>query len=236
MIRDIKLTSVPDKDQLIISYLKEQRALDNKFKAIDVGGSVGGYTYPYVDAIMDINPPTDDGHIKHFKANLNMPDDWLTILEYVKENDKFDFVVCSHTLEDISNPQYVCTMLSKIAKSGYIAVPSKYFEFSKMDSTVERRQLRGCIHHRWIFNFIEGKFTGFPKVTFVEVDPFFLALEKEDKNLWNLGFFWEDDVQLHIINGDYLGPTVQNVIWMYRQKLFNDDLDKQYRLINDILF
>jgi hypothetical protein len=36
----------------------------------------------------------------------------------------FDFVVCSHVLEDIRDPVFVCSELMRIGKRGYIETPS----------------------------------------------------------------------------------------------------------------
>lgn len=62
-----------------------------------------------------------------------------------------DFVICSHVLEDIRDPLYVCAEMIRVAKAGYIEVPSRLAE-SIYDSEW------GCVgapHHRWLVT-IEG--------------------------------------------------------------------------------
>ncbi len=230
MIYDIKLTSLVDRNSIVINHINEQKKINGEFSVIDVGGSKGGWSYPYVNAIVDLNAPTDGGSIKHFPFNISYPDGWKDVEDHVKENGKFDFSICSHTLEDISNPKYVCQQLSKISKSGYVAVPSKYDEFSRFLCSPEGKFMRGYIHHRWIFIFKNGEFTGFPKITYVEVDDIFNKLAKSNVEYLNLGFFWKDELCLHVINDDYLGPTVGHVMDLYRTELFNDDIDKLYGL------
>jgi hypothetical protein len=226
MIKDIRLSSMPDRISTTIDYINSQKKINEKFTVIDVGGSYDGWSYPYVDAIVDLNAPTDGGKIKHFSFNINYPNGWKEIEEYVNEKGKFDFCICSHTLEDISNPKYVCDQLTKISKSGYIAVPSKYAELNNYDTTPEYYWLKGFIHHRWIFSFKNGEFIGFPKLSFIEIDPILCKLGKNDPYCQNLGFFWEDEIELHIVNDDFLGPNAWSVVWMYREQLFNDDIDK----------
>ena len=40
----------------------------------------------------------------------------------------FDFAICSHTLEDVCDPVWVCEELARVAKAGYIEVPSRLEE------------------------------------------------------------------------------------------------------------
>lgn len=63
-----------------------------------------------------------------------------------------DFCICSHTLEDIRDPLWVCSEMIRVAKAGYIEVPSRMFEQSRgrEDGIV------GLSHHRWLIE-IEGQ-------------------------------------------------------------------------------
>jgi hypothetical protein len=64
---------------------------------------------------------------------------------------EIDFVICSHTLEDIRDPLWVCSEMVRIAKAGYIEVPSRAAESSR---GVEPGQT-GWSHHRWLID-IDG--------------------------------------------------------------------------------
>lgn len=57
----------------------------------------------------------------------------------------FDFVVCSHTLEDVRDPLRVCGELIRVGKAGYIETPSRLVE-----QTVGFLGQVGAPHHRWL--------------------------------------------------------------------------------------
>jgi hypothetical protein len=77
---------------------------------------------------------------------------------------QFDFVICSHTLEDIRDPLWVCSELVRVGKAGYVEVPSRIFESTR---GVERPNIAGLSHHRWLID-IEGDDIRFlPKYHFI---------------------------------------------------------------------
>lgn len=59
----------------------------------------------------------------------------------------FDFAVCSHVLEDVRDPIWVCSEMRRIAKAGYIEIPSRVVEQSL---GVEHPLYAGFYHHRWL--------------------------------------------------------------------------------------
>ena len=67
----------------------------------------------------------------------------------------FDFVFCSHLLEDVRDPIAVCRELNRVAKSGYIETPSRTREIFIKQRLFFLRSISGNIpevgfyHHRW---------------------------------------------------------------------------------------
>jgi hypothetical protein len=59
-----------------------------------------------------------------------------------------DFAVCSHTLEDVRDPLWVCSELMRVAKAGYIEVPSRLEE----QSWGVNGDFVGWSHHRWLID------------------------------------------------------------------------------------
>jgi len=64
---------------------------------------------------------------------------------------KFDFAVCSHTLEDVRDPVWVCSELNRVARAGYVEVPSRLEE----QSARVHGDWVGWSHHRWLVD-VEG--------------------------------------------------------------------------------
>ena len=61
-------------------------------------------------------------------------------------DDQFDFAVCSHTLEDVRDPVFVCAELNRVARAGYLEVPSRLEE----QSWGVIGPYVGWSHHRWL--------------------------------------------------------------------------------------
>ena len=201
-----------------ISLMLKTKRTKEKFTVIDVGGTTNCWTSDFVDAICDI-VSIDTDTIKVFKININLPNEWKEVDKYVEENGKFDFSICSHTLEDISNPKFVCMKLSEISKEGYIAIPSKFRELARFECSTH--PYRGYIHHRWIFDIDkDNKFIGYPKINYLEHDTKFDYIATTSQNVADLSFYWKDEIKLDIINNDYLGPS-GDAVKSYYNNLFN---------------
>lgn len=201
----------------VINYIKEMRA-KGTFTVVDVGGTVSGWSADIIDVLVDFNDPQCiSNNIKHFKCDITDYSSWIDICNYVSIHGKFDFCICTHTLEDIANPKFVCEQLSKIANAGYIAVPSKYRELSRFE--MSNYNYRGYIHHRWIFNVEDGVFVGYPKINYLDSTNIFDKIACMDENKSDLSFYWKDNIDIIYINNNYLGPSVGCVIGYYNNLL-----------------
>lgn len=209
MIYNIKLSDGNKND--LINYILTKKS-SGKFNVIDVGGSVCGWSSPYIDAVVDFNDLYDNSvNIKHFKCDITHPDSWSELLNYVEKNGKFDFCICTHTLEDIMNPVYVSEQICKISKEGYISFPSKFRELSRFEGNY-----RGYIHHRWIFKVKNNsEIVAYPKINLIENNINFDKIANLAENIKDLSFYWKDTIEMKYINNNYLGPNVESVISYY---------------------
>ena len=68
------------------------------------------------------------------------------------DDDQFDFAICSHTLEDVRDPVWVCSELARVAKAGYIETPSRLEE----QSYGVQGPWVGWGHHVWMMELVAG--------------------------------------------------------------------------------
>ena len=82
---------------------------------------------------------------------------------------QFDFAVCSHTLEDLRDPVYVCAELNRVARAGYIETPSRLEEQSwgVIGDHV------GWAHHRWLADVGDGESEFVAKPHVIHANPAF---------------------------------------------------------------
>lgn len=126
-------------------------------KVVDVGG--GAAPFPRADYVIDALSFESAGLGSHGNSHqmLKTPprynrQRWTQIdlcerRPWPFEDKFFDHAICSHLLEDVRDPIWVCSELQRVAKAGYIEVPSRVEEQSK---GVENPRHAGYYHHRWL--------------------------------------------------------------------------------------
>ena len=126
---------------------------------------IGGWAHPFNRAnyVMDAesyetrgyynrtfakdNPfPALGGTVEHFTADTWIKRDICDKTPYPFADKAIDLVICSHTLEDIRDPLWVCSEMIRIAKAGYVEVPSRLWETCRGHQT----GIAGLSHHRWL--------------------------------------------------------------------------------------
>jgi hypothetical protein len=132
-------------------------AIPRDAKVVDVGG--GAAPFPRADYVIDAIPyeklgTGSDGNIHEqlgieprYSAERWIQTDLCGRRPWPIADKSFDFAICSHLLEDIRDPIWVCSELRRIAKAGYIESPSRVVEQSK---GVENPRHAGYFHHRWL--------------------------------------------------------------------------------------
>lgn len=105
---------------------------------------------------------------------------------------EFDYVICSHTLEDIRDPVHVCSELMRVARRGYIEVPSRLVESVR---GLEGRNYAGHYHHRWLVEIAGDRISFRFKPHAIHEDRRYhlparllRSLEPEDRVQW---MFWD---------------------------------------------
>jgi hypothetical protein len=106
-----------------------------------------------------------------------------------------DFVICSHTLEDLRDPLWVCAEMIRIAKRGYVEVPSREAESCRR---VRVRHV-GWDHHRWLIEIVGTQITFLMKSHLIHDRWRFSLpashLRKLPEQRHVQWLFWEDEFQ-----------------------------------------
>ncbi len=118
---------------------------------LDVGG--WAKPLPRADWVLDLMPYETRGLYGALEpeAERFTADTWVQLDMCAREpwpfaDRQFDFAVCSHTLEDVRDPVWVCAELVRVARAGYIEVPSRLEE----QSFGVHGPWVGWSHHRWL--------------------------------------------------------------------------------------
>ncbi len=118
---------------------------------LDVGG--GASPFSRADWVLDLLAYEDrawygehSGARERFGAQTWVQRDICDRQPWPFADRQFDFAVCSHTLEDVRDPVWVCAELQRVARAGYIEVPSRLEE----QSWGVHGPWVGWSHHRWL--------------------------------------------------------------------------------------
>lgn len=185
--------------------LENQKILVDKIKSSDLVLDIGGWHAPLnrADYMIDIMPYktrnragaflTDVWAKEHFSEKTYIQTD-ICETPWPFKDKQFDFAICSHTLEDIRDPIGVCKEINRVAKAGYIEVPSRIAESTR---GVERPFYCGYYHHRWLceventnisFMFKPAMIHAYRKFHFRKS-----LLKKVNPRYDFVGFFWSEN-------------------------------------------
>ena len=183
--------------------VENQRILVEKIKPNDSVLDVGGWHAPLnrANAMIDIMPYesrnrggaflTDIWSEERFSKSTYIQTD-ICETPWPYTDKQIDFVVCSHTLEDIRDPIGVCREINRVAKAGYIEVPSRIVESTR---GTERPFYCGYYHHRWLCEIKDTEISFMFKTAMLHAYRRFhfkkLWYQKINPRYDSVGFFWE---------------------------------------------
>jgi len=165
---------------------------------------VGGWAKPFSRAnwVIDLMPHDSRGLYGEVDpaSERFTEESWLTFdvcdrTPWPFDDKSFDFATCSHTLEDLRDPIWVCSELQRVSRAGYIEVPSRLEEQSL---GVNGADWAGWSHHRWLIDRAQGALRFVFKPHVLSADPSFhfpgwfgAALTPEQRVETH---FWEDEL------------------------------------------
>jgi SAM-dependent methyltransferase len=166
---------------------------------------VGGWAAPFnrADWVIDLMPYGTRGGMGSYGAGSERftESTWAVADICDREpwpfdDDQFDFALCVTTLEDVRDPVWVCREMSRVARAGYVEVPT--IEAELIYNVQGDGPWLGHEHHRWFADVSSGKvvFTHKPHSIHhdwtLQVLPRWRARMSLEDQLQ--GLFWEGEV------------------------------------------
>ncbi|HEX8105071.1 MAG TPA: methyltransferase domain-containing protein [Solirubrobacteraceae bacterium] len=124
---------------------------------LDVGG--WARPFPRADWVLDLMPHATRGMLgsdgpgpERFSERTWVERDICAREPWPFADGQFDFAICSHTLEDVRDPVHVCQELQRVARAGYVEVPSRLEE----QAYGIQGPWVGWGHHHWLIEPADG--------------------------------------------------------------------------------
>lgn len=135
-----------------------QRRIEEQLGDDDLVLDVGGGAHPFAraDWVIDLQPYArrsrydgpSDAAAERFTDATWVQRDICDREPWPFPDGHFAFSVCSHTLEDVRDPLFVCSELIRVSRAGYVEVPSRLEE----QSYGFQGPWVGWGHHRWLID------------------------------------------------------------------------------------
>lgn len=170
----------------------------SKIKPKDIVLDIGGWaeTFNRANYVLDFQP-FETRHKKEGKEYFSKKT-WtihdVNEIPWFFSDKQFDFVICSHVLEDIRDPIGVSREIQRVGKAGYIEIPSREYESTAgIDPFPTGDKFTGLSHHRWL---IEKTKNG---LLFTFKRPYISTVKEVQITKINhpvISFFWENNFEV----------------------------------------
>ncbi|HEY1360063.1 MAG TPA: methyltransferase domain-containing protein [Thermoleophilaceae bacterium] len=180
-------------------------ALPDEARVLDVGGWAAPLNR--ADWVIDLLPYETRGPLlagigpgpARFSEETWVQHDLCDRAPWPFKDDFFDFAVCTFTLEDVRDPVGVCGEMSRVAKAGYVEVPTLLDELSWRNPEPSGGPWLGHAHHRWLCTIEDGELVFLSKFHSLHSDPRVRVLPRWARELSDeervLDHFWEGELR-----------------------------------------
>ena len=202
-------------EKIIENYLSN---INNDISIVDVGGAASLYKIPISYTVIDVVKKPNTSDESNILFNLDSDLSWKNVTSNIKE--KFNISICSHTLEDILNPEITLKNLPLISKKGIIIVPS----YNKECKNIESSNYKGNCHHKWLYKIMDNRLIGVNKMSMFDSIEFASLYEKInlDASIINLVIEWEEVIDYKLFcTGIYPLNSPSLVIDFYKNFFIN---------------
>jgi len=152
------------------------------------------------------------------------------------QDKSFDFVICGHTIEDLSDPVPLLREMQRVGNRGVIECPSRL-----MEQTIGVRGRESCQpghpHHHWIVESMNGALLLYSKRDSRLVDRSTTLPLTVEEELTRSGqepefmrHFWEDRIEFQVYTGDVCLQKARALVTSKNVTLLEWTKDRVYRL------
>lgn len=202
----------------VVGHIRKQRLMNDSFRVLCIGKKSSIITWP-LDIVTDFIAVDNNVSSNVVNINFNTWNGPNELLKLVEDKGKYDFCICMDVLQISNDPIRVSNFIERIAKSGFMSVPSKMRELSQCEGPY-----LGSINHRWVYAFNDGVLTGYPKIGILEKAKEFIAMGDSRDGVSQQSFFWKEEISMRTIGNTYLEPIVPNLVAAYKDGLIMDDM------------
>lgn len=165
---------------------------------------VGGWAAPHsrADWVIDLGAWETRHHYERVRGEVAQRSERLTRETWAQrdicapgpwpfEDEMFDVVICTQTLEDVRDPIKVCVELQRVGRAGYVETPRAEIELTR---GIESPLWCGWLHHRWLVEEENGGLVFQAKPHHIH-NVFWPAIRSprflQARAPWNLEFVWK---------------------------------------------
>jgi len=186
---------------------KSRLPVEESGLVLDVGS--GGTPYPRSDVLLD--RLTGSEHRCGDSMMIDRPTVFGDAQRMPFKNKAFDFIVASHILEHMSEPEKFLKELQRVGKAGYIETPNAIFErFQPYDiHCLEVMSVDGVLHIHKKRQPVEDSFLG--GLGFLDNDSKWKRFFFERIDMFHVRFFWDTDIEYKIHNDEVSCDWIENI-------------------------
>lgn len=181
--------------------------IDGSALVLDVGS--GGNPYPRSDVLLDRL-----GGAEH-RSGVAMKIDRMAIIgdatKLPFKDKSFDFIIASHILEHMPNPEIFLKEMQRVGKAGYIETPNFLCErLNPCDAhCLEIALIDEMLHIHKKSSSTEDSFIG--NLRFLQTDKEWEYLFHSNPSLFHVRYFWDNEIKWNIVNQDISCEWIEDI-------------------------
>lgn len=194
-------------DRLKWALRKAFLPVDDKGLVLDVGA--GGNPYPRSDILLDRLAGSE--HRCGESMMIDRPVVFADASRMPFKDKSFDFVIASHILEHMAEPEVFLAELQRVGKSGYIETPNAIFERLQPFTIhcLEVIDSDGILHIHKKSEPVEDRFMGTKSL--LADDAAWGRYMFEAPHMFHVRYFWSGEIKYEISNPEVAADWIEDI-------------------------